>query len=285
MDTSAHYDLGKEENIMNTYYLKKGRLVKTIACLALTFLAYQLISLPIILGGYASARSLTLIILLVVLTLLFGGALIFATYKVYQHVDAHDRPQNANLDFKQVIIGFGISLLAMVFQMSLTFNLYSSISSQSQHSNDQMLTSNTTLATALLFIVIGPILEEFIFRGLFIRLLFKRNLFWIPAVISSLVFSAAHEPNDLISFLYYFLGGMILAFAYLKTKTLLAPIFLHMLVNGVSFISPFGFTTQIIVAIIGSIAAIGILFVVTQYRANQLDYPMIKKVSPKFTQN
>ncbi len=89
-------------------------------------------------------------------------------------------------------------------------------------------------------------------------------------MISGIVFSIAHEPNNLISFLDYFLGGATFAFTYLKSKTLLTPIFLHMLVNGVAFVGSFSLVTQITVAIIGSVAAIGILLVITQYQSKHL---------------
>ncbi|WP_125981510.1 CPBP family intramembrane glutamic endopeptidase [Loigolactobacillus iwatensis] len=80
----------------------------------------------------------------------------------------------------------------------------------------------------------GPILEEIIFRGLFINWFFKDSRL-ISILLSSLVFGSVHVDLfghvDLIYWLSKVLLGLILALVYNRTKNLKIPILLHILNN------------------------------------------------------
>jgi membrane protease YdiL (CAAX protease family) len=81
------------------------------------------------------------------------------------------------------------------------------------------------LAVAL----VGPILEEIVFRKVLFGTLYNWLPFWLSALISSLIFSIAHgEPEHL---LIYAAMGFSFAFLYVKTKRIIVPIIAHVTMN------------------------------------------------------
>lgn len=78
--------------------------------------------------------------------------------------------------------------------------------------------------------IIGPVLEEIVFRKIIFGTLYKRFNFFISALISSVIFSLAHmEPEHL---LLYSAVGFTFSFLYVKTKRLLVPILTHVFMNS-----------------------------------------------------
>ncbi len=77
--------------------------------------------------------------------------------------------------------------------------------------------------------VLGPILEEIIFRLVIFGALYKRFNFWIAGFVSSLIFAAVHF--DFTHLLIYTAMGFVFAFLYVKTKRILVPIVAHVALN------------------------------------------------------
>ncbi|WP_338450804.1 type II CAAX endopeptidase family protein [Niallia oryzisoli] len=79
--------------------------------------------------------------------------------------------------------------------------------------------------------ILGPILEEIVFRKILFGALYKRLNFFLAGLISSLVFSLAHgEPEHI---LLYAAMGFTFAFLYVKTNRILVPIFAHVSMNTI----------------------------------------------------
>lgn len=77
-------------------------------------------------------------------------------------------------------------------------------------------------------VIIAPLSEEFIFRGVFLN---RLKLFVsIPTaiIISSVLFGLLHEPGSMIAAAVF---GVCMAIMYLKTNNILVPIFAHFLNN------------------------------------------------------
>ncbi len=95
-------------------------------------------------------------------------------------------------------------------------------------------TSGTLIYNILLFleiVVVAPIVEEFFFRGI---ILHRWATKWgvKPAIIaSSILFGFCH-----LNFLGLSLFGVVMAILYLKTRSLIAPIFAHALNNAIAFV-------------------------------------------------
>lgn len=77
--------------------------------------------------------------------------------------------------------------------------------------------------------IVGPILEEIVFRKIIFGALYNRFNFLISALISSVIFAVAH--NDLEHTLLYTAMGLTFSFLYVKTKRIIVPIFAHVAMN------------------------------------------------------
>lgn len=94
------------------------------------------------------------------------------------------------------------------------------------------------LVVILLVVIVGPIMEEVIFRGFLNKILFKH---WrlVGIIFSSLLFGAAHVPTNLPSWLIYAGGAFVFAYLYEKTDDLAYPIILHILNNAIASLNYF----------------------------------------------
>lgn len=77
--------------------------------------------------------------------------------------------------------------------------------------------------------IIGPILEEIVFRRVIFGSLFQAQGFWIATLVSAIVFAAVHI--DFKHIILYTVCGVIFAYLYYKTKRLLTSIIAHILLN------------------------------------------------------
>lgn len=93
-----------------------------------------------------------------------------------------------------------------------------------------------------LIIIVAPIIEEFLFRGVllnFLKVYLKRSL---AIIISSIVFAFFHystsqKLSNLTILISLFTLSCFLGFLYEKQKSLIAPIFLHATFNAISIIN------------------------------------------------
>jgi membrane protease YdiL (CAAX protease family) len=91
----------------------------------------------------------------------------------------------------------------------------------------------------ILVVAIAPVAEEVFFRGFFYRALRTRFPIVIAAVIDGLVFGAIHytDPKTLSLLPILAVLGFIFCLLYERTGTLLAPIALHSINNGIAYAS------------------------------------------------
>ncbi|SES24055.1 hypothetical protein SAMN04487944_12631 [Gracilibacillus ureilyticus] len=85
--------------------------------------------------------------------------------------------------------------------------------------------------------ILGPILEELVFRKAIFGTLNKRLNFFIAAVISGFLFAILHMDFDHL--LTYILAGMVFAFVYVETNRIIVPIIVHMSMNTMAVIMQF----------------------------------------------
>lgn len=97
--------------------------------------------------------------------------------------------------------------------------------------NTQNLVRQAQAAPIILLVIaiVGPILEELVFRRVIFGSLIKTTNFFIAALISSVVFAAIHM--DFTHLLVYAVSGFIFAFLYHKTKRLWVPMIAHISLN------------------------------------------------------
>ncbi len=81
----------------------------------------------------------------------------------------------------------------------------------------------------LLAVVAAPLCEEFIFRGLVFGGL-RRSMGMAPAIVmSAALFAIVHPP---VSMAPVFVLGLVTAYAYERSRSLLAPVLVHAVYNG-----------------------------------------------------
>lgn len=80
--------------------------------------------------------------------------------------------------------------------------------------------------------LIGPIIEEFVFRKVLFGALQRKMNVYFAAIISSFVFAIFHL--EITHLLIYFVMGIIFTFLYAKTRRIIVPIIVHMSLNTIS---------------------------------------------------
>lgn len=92
-------------------------------------------------------------------------------------------------------------------------------------------------------VIMSPILEETLFRGIILKGFFKNYNKSTAIVVSSLLFAIMH-PHIGQAF-EAFIGGIFFAWLYIKTKSLLSSIFAHFVDNGIASILTYVFNIKI----------------------------------------
>jgi membrane protease YdiL (CAAX protease family) len=138
-------------------------------------------------------------------------------------------------------IGAGLGLIAIVGSTIIVSVLVAF--SGSEATPDQVLTGDIAetplqlLLAVLAAVVLAPIAEELLFRGLLHRALRTRLRLIPAALISSVLFAIVHvdvvlsQPLALVGLT---LVGVVLAVAYERTGSLLVPIVIHAVHNAVT---------------------------------------------------
>jgi membrane protease YdiL (CAAX protease family) len=89
----------------------------------------------------------------------------------------------------------------------------------------------------LVAVVVAPLTEEVVFRGVLFRAMADRINLGVGLVLSSVIFSAIHIEvvvSQPVALLGLFSVGLLLALAYLLTGNLMVPILGHAVFNGIS---------------------------------------------------
>lgn len=121
--------------------------------------------------------------------------------------------------FYLIILGVILSLMYNVFAYYLNFALKTSL-----------FDNNSNVAVTLLSTgILGPIIEELIFRGIIYNELKSKYSNMKSILITTIFFAIIHI--NIIQILYALIIGFILIFVYEKYNNIKAPIILHMASN------------------------------------------------------
>ncbi|GAA5418024.1 hypothetical protein Pryu01_03102 [Paraliobacillus ryukyuensis] len=83
--------------------------------------------------------------------------------------------------------------------------------------------------------IIGPILEEIVFRKIIFGEIYKRTNFFIAAMVSGLIFAIVHQ--DYQNTLVYLAIATVFAFVYVMSKRIIVPIIAHSTMNAIVVIA------------------------------------------------
>lgn len=82
--------------------------------------------------------------------------------------------------------------------------------------------------------IIGPILEELVYRGVLMTSFFEKSKFYLDCLLSAVIFSVVHLFSygfSLDVFRGYAVMGLVLALLFRKTRSIYPPILVHMAWN------------------------------------------------------
>ncbi len=132
--------------------------------------------------------------------------------------------------------GWLFQVFLMGYGVSTVFNAIGTILNKSTGGTDatgdiSSLVSTGLVMTFLIPVVIGPIVEELIFRKLLIDRI-RRFGEWNAVLFSALAFGLFHM--NLPQFCYAVSVGLMLGYVYVKTGKILYTIIMHILLNGAS---------------------------------------------------
>jgi membrane protease YdiL (CAAX protease family) len=171
-------------------------------------------------------------------SIIISSIICIIVYICYKFIKK-DKLDISQIDFKKIPICIGIGLFLNSTISVLLALLTPFIPQQHNDALNEVMTLVTTGNPIILLLgtgILGPILEEIIFRHGIHRTLSRSNLI-IAYVVSSLSFGIAH--GNLIQGTYAGILGFVLAFILTNTDNLLYPIIVHMTINTSSTLITF----------------------------------------------
>ena len=202
--------------------------------------ASLLISIPLLIFGASSSRMMQSSLWATAV----AGVIMIPVAGFLMRMDNNRRnpllAKTHHLSLSQIawMIGLGASLAYVVNFLMAVLHIFELFPSYSEQTS-KVLMSNRFWITFLCGALIGPIAEEFMFRGLIFQRL--KDYFRCPVaiVVSGLLFGIFH--GNMAQFLYASVLGIIFAWFMEYFHTIEAPILLHISANAWSFaLSYFG---------------------------------------------
>jgi membrane protease YdiL (CAAX protease family) len=139
----------------------------------------------------------------------------------------------ANNLFMAVLIGFFTQIFSGAIITVIYVVMPSWVDHYSKIMEDAFATNTSPLLVFMSVVIIGPIAEELLFRGMIFRVLRKGFSLYIAAFVSSLFFSVYHM--NIVQGIYAFFIGFLLCVLYEKTQTFWYTAVVHIIFNGSSF--------------------------------------------------
>ena len=125
-----------------------------------------------------------------------------------------------------------INIFILGFFISIFFNTFIYTLNSVVHITDAYKISSIPFIITLLSSgILGPIIEELLFRGIAYNKLLTFNNHKKACIITSIMFSLMHFPN-IITMIYTFILSFIMIYLYDKYKSLHAPIIFHIAINS-----------------------------------------------------
>lgn len=178
---------------------------------------------------------------IMIIELLLDVLLIYFLNWLYRHQIEQENPNGfarKPLTIRTVLLFFlGIICLIVYSQLWSFFGITSTKNQETMN----MFLRSAPLLVYVVGILMAPIIEEFIFRGIFFNFFLhdSKPLSKVIVVLASgCVFGFLHEPRFDVSWLLYSIMGWIFGSVYIITKDLRYSIVLHMFNNAMAAVFP-----------------------------------------------
>ena len=133
-----------------------------------------------------------------------------------------------SLTKKEILLFIGSFLICVL--VNIGYYSFFTVSSGAGYQHLEATSTGISLSFIASVTVFGPILEEFVFRGILQGAVFDNS--WLGLVLTASLFSFLHGPSNVPSFIFYLLGGLLLGFAYKKSQNLWVSTLVHMFYNS-----------------------------------------------------
>lgn len=215
----------------------------------LAIFSYQAAANVLLLGGalmltqesFESHSSMIDTILVMVLLVVYGLWL-YAIFRKEQRSGSEIvvNPLNRQMLLTIPILAFGMKGIVNLWFVAVEHGLNSipwiEESMQSHINNWSGIDTQPYIWSLLSVAVLGPIVEELLFRGLVFHYLEKIRGGWFPILISGIAFGVWHgEP---IQCVYTAIIGVVFGIVYARVRDLRVVILLHVLNNFLSYLPP-----------------------------------------------
>ena len=208
-------------------------LIKRMGMIALLFILIQLPPEAMVILKHQPRLNGTAIVTIGCFILIFVGIILWAKKIWQQNNRTVKQSLSTGKSIGYVIWGYVAIYAGQIVLGTLNIMIYHQTQTANNNEVSKIMANNMMVMVVfgLSTVLLTPIAEELIFRGVLTNLFFKPNQFWPKLILSGFVFSIGHMSTTVISFLIYFYMGMVLAFLYQKTGQLKLSIALHGLNN------------------------------------------------------
>ncbi|MDO4660116.1 CPBP family intramembrane glutamic endopeptidase [Streptococcus sp.] len=136
-------------------------------------------------------------------------------------------------DLARLVLSYLVIFATNLFG-SLLLRLTNEATTSNQSILNGLVQNSSLISTFFLLVLIAPICEEILCRGIIPKKIF-RGKEKLGFVVGAIVFALLHMPTNLPSVIIY--GGMstVLTWTAYKTERLEMSILLHMILNGIAF--------------------------------------------------
>ncbi|QIG37189.1 Membrane-bound protease, CAAX family [Ligilactobacillus salivarius] len=176
-----------------------------------------------------SHYSMRIIAPLVILCYLILIGILFYIVKRLKGESPFKKVTGKNIRF--ILAAYVVMILAKGILLTLMTKVYHQTTSANDKALNALVTDRTAILMTILVVVLVPITEELLYRGVFTSFFFKNQPFWQVAM-SGVIFGLMHSSTNFISALVYVTMGWILAYVYVHTKNLSNSLTLHILNNA-----------------------------------------------------
>lgn len=227
---------------------------------------FSIVSLPVEMSVYLDDRPVEWVwqIVVALIMLVATAGIMWVLFRHYRRLtpDEPFYPTRQQLAFG-VVFGIG-----MIF-LGTFFTLFLPDSTENQRALELLLANpSARLWLFISVVVMAPLMEEIIFRGFLMRGVFSAQAFWLPIIVSGMIFGMMHLFNNWLELVPYAFMGMMMAWVFQITRNIFVPIVVHALNNFVSalymfeWLPEFSFLGHVLLEGAILVAAIGIYMTV-----------------------
>lgn len=137
-------------------------------------------------------------------------------------------------DAPRIALSYAV-IIAVNMIGAVWLHLLKQTTTSNQETINSLISETSLISSFFVIVIVAPLCEEIICRGIIPTKLFE-GYEKIGYIFGWLLFTLAHMPNNLPSFLIYGWMSAVLTWTAYRTKRLEMSILLHLVINGVSIL-------------------------------------------------